>query len=133
MVLNFLTLQSLPLYLKTEVMFAVKVVLFHFFGWLMLLGSSDLSAFPSASYTPVDSIISSDNKEHIPLIFDAILDVNHSFTYETPVAKTFPQRENSFQKVTVPLFYELSYYTIGQQIVVNLSVKTIIFPFHCFT
>ncbi|MEO8772874.1 MAG: hypothetical protein ABI263_00970 [Gelidibacter sp.] len=114
-------------------MFALKGAILSFFGWLMLLGSSDLNALPSASYTPVDSIISSDNKQQIPLVFDAFLDVNSSFTYETPVAKTFTQTNKIFQSVTAPLFYELSYYTIGQQIVVNLSVKTIIFPFHCFT
>ena len=114
-------------------MFALKGVMFHVFGWLMLLGSPDLSALPTASYIPVDSIISSDNKEQVPLIFDAILDVNHSFTYETPVAKTFPTKVKTFQNDALPLFYEFSYYSIGQQIVVKLSVKTIIFPFHCFT
>ena len=99
----------------------------------MLLGSSDLTAFPVASDTPVDSIISADDREHMPLVFDAFVDVNYSFTYEIPVAKTFPQTFTAFQSATDPSFYELSYYSIGQQIVVNLSVKAIIFPFHCFT
>ncbi len=114
-------------------MFALKGTLLSFFGWLMLLGSTDLTALPSASYTPVDSIAASDQQERVPLFFDAILDVNHSSTYETPVAKPFPQKEKSLQSVNVPLFYELSYYAIGQQIVIKLSVKAIIFPFHCFT
>lgn len=114
-------------------MFALKGVLFHLFGWLMLLGSSDLTAMPSAPYTPVDRIISSDDREHIPMVFDAFLDVNNSFTYETPIAKIFPQTPNVFQSVATPSFYEFSYYNIGRQIVIGLSVKTIIFPFHCFT
>lgn len=114
-------------------MFALKGVIFHLFGWLMLLGSSDLRALPVASYTPVDSVISADDREHIPLVFDAFVDVNYSFTYETPVAKTFPQIFGVFQSATDPCLYEFSYYSIGQQIVVNLSVKAIIFPFHCFT
>ena len=114
-------------------MFALKGVIFHLFGWLMLLGSSDLSALPTASYTPIDSVISSHDKEHTPVTFDAVLDVNHSFTHETPGVKFFPQAPKLFESTTVPLFYESSYYAIGQQIVVSLSVKTIIFPFHCFT
>ena len=114
-------------------MFALKGAILGFFGWLMMFGSADLTALPSASYTPVDSIAASDEQERTPLFFDAVLDVNHSSTYETPAAKTFPQKEKDVQSVTVPLFYELSYYTIGQQIVVSFSVKAIIFPFHCFT
>lgn len=115
------------------VMFTLKGVILSFFGWLVLLGSTDLTALPSASYTPVDSIVASENPERTPLFFDAVLDVNHSSTYETPTGKTFPQTSKSVQSVIAPLFYELSYYAIGQRIVVRLSVKTIIFPFHCFT
>lgn len=114
-------------------MFALKGAILSFFGWLMLFGSTDLTALPSATYTPVDSIAASDSQERTPLFFDAVLDVSHAFTYETPAAKIFVQKENSVQNIHVPLFYELSYYAIGQQIVVNFSVKAIIFPFHCFT
>lgn len=113
-------------------MFALKSILFSFFGWLML-GSSDLATLPSASYVPVDSISATENPEHVPLFFDAVLDINHSSTYETPLAKTFSQTNKGFQVVVPPVFYEFSYYAIGQQIVVALSIKTIIFPFHCFT
>ncbi len=114
-------------------MFALKGVIFHLFGWLMLLGSSGLAALPAASYTPIDSVISSDDRDHIPLVFDAFADVNYSFTYQTPTVKTLPQTYVVFLTAMDSSFYEFSYYTIGQQIVVNLSVKAIIFPFHCFT
>ena len=99
----------------------------------MVLGSADLNTLPSAAYTPVERIEASDHPERMPLFFDGVLDVNHSSTYETPAGKTFPHTSKVFQSVPAPLFYELSYYSIGQQITVNLSVKTIIFPFHCFT
>lgn len=114
-------------------MFTLQGAILHIFGWLMLLGSSDLMALPNAPYIPVDSIVDSQDHDHTPLSFDAVLDVNHSFTYETPAGKTFPQTKKVFQSQTAPLFYQLSYYAIGQQIVVKLSTKAIIFPFHCFT
>ena len=114
-------------------MFALKGSILSFFGWLMLFGPSDLTTLPSTSYTPVDSIVATENQERVPLFFDAVLDVNHSSTYETPPVKILSQTTKGDQSVTVPLFYQLSYYTIGQQIVVNLTTKAIIFPFHCFT
>ena len=114
-------------------MFAIKGALLSFFGWLMLFGSADLTALPNAFYTPVDSIIASEKPERTSLFFDAVLDVNHFSTYETPSGKVFPQTTKSFQNVNAPRFYELSYYAIGQQIVVGFSVKDLIFPFHWFT
>lgn len=114
-------------------MFTLQGAILHIFGWLMLLGSPDLTALPSASYTPVDSIVASQDQDRGTLFFDSVLDVNQSYTYETPGVKTFPQPYKTAENTLAPLFYRLSYYTIGQQIVVNLSTKAIIFPFHCFT
>lgn len=114
-------------------MFAIKGAILSFFGWLMLFGPADLTTLPTTSCLPVDSIVATDNQERVPLFFDAVLDVNHSSTYETPPVKILTQITKGFQSSRVPLFYQLSYYTIGQQIVVNLSTKAIIFPFHCFT
>lgn len=114
-------------------MFTLKGAIFSFFGWLMLWGSADLAIVPNASYVPVDSIVAGDNHDHIPLSFDAVLDVNHAFTYETPAVKIFPQPYKVAQSLDTPLLYPLSYYSIGQQIMVKLSTKAIIFPFHCFT
>ena len=128
-----LTFQWLYLYDKFTLMFALKGILLSFFGWLLVSGSTDLATVPDASYSPVESIEASDHTERVPLFFDAVLEVNHASTYETPVGENFPHTSKVFQSAPAPLFYELSYYAIGQQIVVNLSVKTIIFPFHCFT
>lgn len=114
-------------------MFALKGLLLSFFGGLLLLGSSDLKQLPSASYTSIDNISASENQEHVPLFFDAVLDFNHSSTFETPSVKTFSQTNKNEQRVSAPLFYPLSYYAIGQKIVIKLSTKAIIFPFHCFT
>lgn len=114
-------------------MFALKGAILSFFGSLLLFGSSGPAALPGVSYIPVDSIVASDEQERIPLFFDAVLDISHASTHETPAAKVFPFKGKSVQSVSVPLFYELSYYSIGQQIVVNLTTKDIIFPFHCFT
>ncbi len=114
-------------------MFTLQGAILHIFGWLLLLGSSDLAAFPTASYTPVDSIAAAQDHDQGSLFFDAVLDVNHSYTYETPGVKTFPKHYKAAENTLAPLFYQLSYFSIGQQIVVNLSIKAIIFPFHCFT
>lgn len=114
-------------------MFALKGAILSFFGLLMLLGSPDLTTVPGTSYTPVDSITASDSQERSPLYFDDVLDVNHSFTFETPPIKIVPQIPGAFQNLSAPLFYQLSYYAIGQKIMVKLSTKAIIFPFHCFT
>lgn len=114
-------------------MFTLQGAILHVFGWLMLLGSSDLTASSSTSYAPIDSIEISKDHNHNPLFFDAVLDINHSYTYETPGGKTFPSPYKEAVNTLAPLFYQLSYYSIGQQIVVNLSTKAIIFPFHCFT
>jgi hypothetical protein len=114
-------------------MFTLQGAILHIFGWLMLLGSSDLTVVPSAAYTPVDTIVATQEQNQNPLFFDAVLDVSYSYTYETPGVKIFPQPYKLAKNPIAPLFYQLSYYSIGQQIVVNLSTKTIIFPFHCFT
>lgn len=114
-------------------MFTLQGAILHLFGWLLLLGSTDLAAWPTASYTPVESIVATQDHEHGPLFFDAVLDVNQSYTYETPGVKTFPKLYKADEHTLAPLSYQLSYYNIGQQIVVNLSTKAIIFPFHCFT
>lgn len=114
-------------------MFALKSVILYLFGWLMLFGSTDLTTLPSASYTAVDNIIATDDKDHSPLFLDAVFEVNQASTYETPAVKTFAHPDKVYQSATAPSFYSLSYYTIGQQIVVNFTIKDIIFPFHCFT
>lgn len=114
-------------------MFALKGVIFYLFGWLMLFGSNDLATLPSASYTPVDNIVATDNQDHRPLFLDAVFEVNQSSTHETPPVKTFTQLGKIYSSATAPSSYSLSYYTIGQQIVVNFTIKDIIFPFHCFT
>lgn len=114
-------------------MFALRGIILSFFGWLMLYGSSGLTTLPSAAYVPVDSLTATEKPGHPPLFFDAVLDVNHSSTHETPIAKIVSHTNKGFQIVEPPLFYESSYYAIGQQIDISLSVKTIIFPFHCFT
>ncbi|WP_027125580.1 hypothetical protein [Gelidibacter mesophilus] len=114
-------------------MFALKGVIFSFFGWLVLLGSTDLATTPIPDYVPVDSVIAADDHDTNPLFFDAVFDVNHASTYESPAVKTFPQPYKEAKNLVAPIYYQLSYYIIGQQIVVNLSTKEIIFPFHCFT
>lgn len=114
-------------------MFALKAAMFYLFGWLMLFGSSDLSTLPNASYTPVDTIDAAADSDHNPLFFDAGFEINQLSTHETPAVKTFAQQDKVYQSATAPSSYSLSYYTIGQQIVVNFAVKDIIFPFHCFT
>lgn len=114
-------------------MFVLKNILFAFFGWVMMLGTGEVTTLPGSMYVPEDRITASDEPEQIPLFFDAIFDVNQTSTYETSIAKTFSQTDKGAQIVAPSLFYELSYYNIGRQIVVALSVKTIIFPFHCFT
>lgn len=114
-------------------MFGLKAVLLSFFGWLVLLGSTDQATLPSALYHPVDSITATDNEDHVPLFFDAIIDANHSSTYETPPVKILSPNYEGMQVVSFPNYYPLSYYSIGQQISIHLTTKTIIFPFHCFT
>ncbi|HUH27211.1 hypothetical protein [Gelidibacter sp.] len=114
-------------------MFALKGIIFYLFGWLMLFGSNDLGTLPSASYTPVDNISATDDHDHSPLFLDAVFEVNQSSTHETPPVKTFTQPSKPDSSPTPQSSYSLSYYTIGQQIVVNFTIKDIIFPFHCFT
>lgn len=114
-------------------MFTIKGAIFYVLGWVMLLGSSNLTASSSASYTPVDTIVVSQDQDHVPFTFDAVIDLNHSFTFEIPVVKIFPQTYKLSENTITPLNYQLSYYAIGQQIVVKLSTKAIIFPFHWFT
>ncbi|MBJ7882086.1 hypothetical protein [Gelidibacter salicanalis] len=114
-------------------MFILQGAILYIFGWMMMLGSSDLTALPTASYNPVDKIVASKDQEHVPFSYDAVLDVNQSFTYETPSGKTFPRPFKLSENTVAPLNYQLSYYTIGQQIMVNLTTKAIIFPFHWFT
>lgn len=114
-------------------MFTLQGAILHIFGWLLLLGSSDLAALPTASYTPVENVEAAHDHGHGPLFFDAVIDVNHSYTYETPGVKTFLKFYKADENTLAPLYYQLSYYSIGQQIMVNLSTKAIIFPFHCFT
>src|SRR5690606_17173096 len=107
--------------------------IFYLFGWLMMFGSNDLATLPSASYSPVDNISATDDHDHRPLFLDAVFEVNQSSTYETPPLKIFTQPSIAYSKPTLQSCYSLSYYTIGQQIVVNFTIKDIIFPFHCFT
>ena len=114
-------------------MFTLQGAILYIFGWMMMLGSSDLSAVPMASYNPTDKIVASKDQEHMPLSFDAVSEANHSFTYETPNLKTFPRPYKLTENTVTPLNYQLSYYIIGQQIMVNLTTKAIIFPFHWFT
>lgn len=113
-------------------MFTFKSV-FYLFGWLLLFGSSDLQTLPSATYISVDNIAAADDQDHNPLFLDAVFEINHSSTQETPSVKTFTQPEIAYKKALEPVSYSLSYYTIGQQIVVSFTVQDIIYPFHCFT
>lgn len=114
-------------------MFALKGAILYFFGWLVLFGSSDLTALPSDPYTPVDSIVATDGHERSPSFLDAVFKVNQSSTHHTPSAKTYSQPSKIYQSSIILSSYSLSYYAIGQQIVVNLTIKDILFPFHCFT
>ncbi|TXE08593.1 hypothetical protein ES711_08815 [Gelidibacter salicanalis] len=114
-------------------MFTIKGAIFYVLGWVMLLGSSDLTASSVSSYMPVDTIVASQDHDHVPFTFDAVIDFNQSFTYEVPGVKLIPQPYKPSENNITPLNYQLSYYAIGQQIVVKLSTKAIIFPFHWFT
>lgn len=114
-------------------MLAIKGFILSFFGCLMLLGSPDPSLLSRETYVPEESIAATEDQEHTPLFFDAVLELNQSSTYEAPFGKIYsPIYNTSFQEA-FPIFYPLYYYKIGQQIIVNLTTKTIIFPFHCFT
>lgn len=113
-------------------MFALKSAMLYLFGWLMLLGSVDLETVPSA-YAPVDNIAATDDHDQSPLFLDAVFDVNESSTHETPPLKNFTSPEGVCQQPCRASLYSISYYAIGQQIVVNFTIKDIIFPFHCFT
>lgn len=114
-------------------MFALKAAILYLFGWFVLFGSAELTILPSASYAPVDSIAAPDDQDHSPLFLDAVFEVNQSSTHETPSVKTFSQPIDAYQSAVAASYYSLSYYTIGQQIVVNFTIKDMIFPFHCFT
>jgi len=115
-------------------MFVLKAAMFYLFGWLMLLGSSDLSNLPyPSSYMPIDSIEATDDSNHNPLFLDAVFEIHHSSTQQTPAGKTFAYLDKVYKNASAPSSYSLSYYAIGQQIVVKFTIKRIIFPFHCFT
>lgn len=119
------------MFFKTISMLTLKVAILQLFGWLML--TSGTTTLPEATYSSVDSIVASEEHEHLPLSFDAVIDVSQAFTSETPTQKIVPQSHHFVESVAVPVDNLLSYYAIGQQIVINLTIKTIIFPFHCFT
>lgn len=114
-------------------MLAIKAVILSFFGWMMMLGSPDSSSLLVETYIPEESIVATEDQEQTPLFFDAILEFNQSSTFEIVVGKITGPFYTEIAQLSVPLFYPLSYYRIGQQIAVKLTTKTIIFPFHCFT
>lgn len=114
-------------------MLSLKVFILSFFGWLMCFGSTNPEVLKSAAYTPEESIVATEDGEQTPLFFDAILEVNQSSTYEIPGVKVDAPPYSQTFHVSVLLFDQLLYYKIGQKISVNLTTKTIIFPFHCFT
>lgn len=114
-------------------MLAIKGFIFTIFSWLVLTTSSGISTDEYAVYQPEEHIVALDNTDQAPLFFDAVLEVSQVSTYELPTLKILTQ----FFQVDTQFYsnqhYPLSYYEIGQNIMVGLCIKTIIFPFHCFT
>lgn len=106
-------------------------------GWLLWLSFANVQAFDIAlSSTDVnaDTITSGIYEKHQGLIPDIRFEWSSiDVFYKTPKVSFGTAKSKLLTDTTSTCQYELLYFKIGSHIPLQLTTRTRIFPFHCFT